>query len=130
MASFHGPFKFRTKRSLQLSDTDNAEILRATIECNGTLTELPVNTLSIGISPMYADTLEIDHSYYYLENYTKMYGRWYDSVPMNTFRTLAGARYIHRILYYEDDRVENGEGPAELTIYFTEEAAQSLSARF
>jgi hypothetical protein len=79
---------------------------------------------------MYADTLDLYHSYYYLENDTKMYGTWYDSVPMNTFRTLPGARYIHRILYYEDDRVENGGGPAVLTIYFTEEAAQSLSDRF
>ena len=130
MASFHGPFKFRTKRSLQLCDTDDAQILRATIDFNGTLTELPVNSISISISPIYADILDVEHSYDYIENDKKMYGRWYDSVPMNTFRTLPGATYIHRISYYEDDRVENGGGPAVLTIYFTEEAAQTLRLMF
>ena len=126
MASFQGPFKFRTKRSFELCDIKDPQILRATVEFNGVLTELPVNSITISISSSHSNVIDIDHSYHYLEDNKRTYGRWYESVAMNTFRTLPGATYIHRIRYYEDDRVENGGGPAVITLYFTEKAAQLL----
>lgn len=132
---FKGPFRFRTKRSIELVPlptihSKDPAILRATIEFNGSLIELPVNSFSISLHDTHSDMLDLDHSYHYIENGKRMYGRWYDSVPMNTFRTLPGATYIHTIEYYEDDRVENGGGRAVFTIYFTENAAQSLGAEF
>ena len=69
--------------------------------------------------------------YNYLESdNSKMVGRWYETVPLDTFRVLSGTKYTHNIPFYEDDRLENGGAPATFIIEFTDEAIQTLREAF
>lgn len=131
MVSFEGPSEFMTRKSKILRDSKNPSIIRATMYFNNEIIELNENRFSVGMYDRNKDTLQIDHTYTYLESdNTRLFASWYETVPLDTFRVLSGTKYTHRISYYEDSRIENGGGPANFIIEFTDEAAQELRLTF
>ena len=102
MVSLHGPSEFKTKTSNILCDAKNPSILRATLVLNGEGIELNENKFNVNIDRR-RDELMIYHSYIYITGNTKMFGRWYDNVPLDTFRVLADTTYTHTIPRYEDE---------------------------
>jgi hypothetical protein len=134
MVLLEGPSEFTTKNSKILRDSKYQSIIKATLYFNNEIIELNENHFSLGISGISGrnrDTLQIYHIYKYLESdNSKMCGRWYDIVPLDTFRVLSGTKYTHSISYYEDDRVEHGGGPAMFVIEFTDEAVDCLRNAF
>ena len=125
MVSLKGPSEIKTKTSKILFDAKNPSILRATYYFNGKGIELNENKFNVNIDRR-RDELMIYHTYYYITDNTKMVGRWYDNVPLDTFRVLVDTTYTHTILRYEDDHYNSATAVIELT----EEAKNILQEAF
>lgn len=127
MVTLQGPSEFKTRRSTILCDSKNPSILRATIVFRGIQNILHTNVFSVGFDRRNKDILDIYHRYDYLTNDNiKMFGRWYDSVALDTFRVMPDTTYIHTI-DYEDDTTN---GKATITLEFNEEATLMLREAF
>lgn len=127
MVCLHGPSEFKPKTSKILCDAKNPSILRATIYINGKLIELNQNIFNVNVDRR-RDELMIYHSYDYISSDNiKMFGRWYDNVPLDTFRVLTDTKYTHAISRYEDG---NYIGHAIVVLEFIEEAKQELQEAF
>ena len=122
MVSLHGPSEFKTRTSKILCDAKNISILRATLILNGEVIELNKNIFNVNIDRR-RDELMIYHTYEYITDNVKMFGRWYDNVSLDTFRVLTETRYTHAIPRYED-------GSATAVIELTEEAINILREAF
>ena len=127
MVSLHGPSEFKTKTSKILCDAKNPSILRATLVLNGEGIELNENKFNVNIDRR-RDKLMIYHSYDYITDTTKMFGRWYDSVALDTFRVLTDTTYTHTIPSYEDN--DGNCISAIAVLEFTEEAKKNLQEAF
>jgi hypothetical protein len=127
MVTLQGPSEFKTRRSTILCDFKNPSILRATVLFRGIENILHTNYFSVSFNRRNNGSLDIYHRYDYLtDDNIKMFGRWYDSVALDTFRVMAGTTYTHTV-DYEDDTTT---GKATITLEFTDEATLILREAF
>jgi len=126
--AFEGPSEFRPKKILR--DLKDPMILRATLTVGGETIVLDENYFSVGFDRPNDDIVNVYHRYCYIDTKNvKMFGRWYDTIPLDTFRVLKDTTYTHMIPNYEG---EDGSciGIAKVVIEFTEDAIQILRERF
>lgn len=118
--AFEGPSEFKSKKILR--DLKDPMILRATLTVEEETLVLDENYFHVGFDRPNHDILNVYHRYRYLtNNNVMMFGRWYDDVPLDTFRVLKDTTYTHTIPSYEN---------AKVVIEFTEDAIEILRERF
>lgn len=126
--AYEGPSEFRPKKILR--DLKDPMILRATLTVGGETIVLDENHFSVGFHKPNDDILNVYHRYTYIDTKNeKMFGRWYDDVPLDTFRVLKDTTYTHMIPNYEDED-GNSIGIAKAVIEFTEDAINMLREAF